>query len=236
MAAPCWPLAEELRFSPPPRSPAPSARCRSSPPPSLLAPDSTASDGAGSARTLYVIMAVIGVLIVLGVLARPRSRPPLRRPRRRRGAAPHPRRRLGPGPRRRRARRPRAGPLRRRHRLHREDHRGRGLGRRQRPDHDPGRRPAVALALRVPGRRGDAPTASPPTRPTATTSWSSRSTPPINLDDQLDRRPASLVGPGARTRRRRRARDQQRDLLHRRLRPAPSRAPRPGSPVPATRR
>ena len=36
---------------------------------SLLAPDSTASDSAGSARTMYVIMAVIGVLIVLGVLA-----------------------------------------------------------------------------------------------------------------------------------------------------------------------
>ena len=36
---------------------------------SLLAPDSTASDSAGSARTIYVIMAVIGVLIVIGVLA-----------------------------------------------------------------------------------------------------------------------------------------------------------------------
>ena len=34
----------------------------------LLAPDSTASDGAGSARTLYVIMAVLAVLIVIGVL------------------------------------------------------------------------------------------------------------------------------------------------------------------------
>lgn len=34
----------------------------------LLAPDSTASDGAGSARTLYVIMAVVAALIVIGVL------------------------------------------------------------------------------------------------------------------------------------------------------------------------
>lgn len=34
----------------------------------LLAPDSTASDGAGSARTLYVIMAVVATLIVIGVL------------------------------------------------------------------------------------------------------------------------------------------------------------------------
>jgi cytochrome c oxidase subunit 2 len=35
---------------------------------SLLAPDSSASEGAGSARTMYVIMAVLGVAIVLGVL------------------------------------------------------------------------------------------------------------------------------------------------------------------------
>ena len=35
----------------------------------LLAPDSTASDGAGSARTLYIIMAVLAVLIVVGILA-----------------------------------------------------------------------------------------------------------------------------------------------------------------------
>lgn len=35
---------------------------------SLLAPDPAGSDGAGSARTMYVIMAVLGVLIVLGVL------------------------------------------------------------------------------------------------------------------------------------------------------------------------
>lgn len=34
----------------------------------ILAPDSTASDGAGSARTLYIVMAVIGVLVVLAVL------------------------------------------------------------------------------------------------------------------------------------------------------------------------
>ena len=34
----------------------------------LLAPDSTASDGAGSARTLYVIMAVLAALVVIGVL------------------------------------------------------------------------------------------------------------------------------------------------------------------------
>ena len=34
----------------------------------LLAPGSTASDGAGSARTLYIIMAVLAVLIVIGVL------------------------------------------------------------------------------------------------------------------------------------------------------------------------
>ncbi len=34
----------------------------------LLAPDSAASDGAGSARTLYVIMAVVAALIVIGVL------------------------------------------------------------------------------------------------------------------------------------------------------------------------
>ena len=34
----------------------------------LLAPDSSASDGAGSARTLYVIMAVLAVLVVIGVL------------------------------------------------------------------------------------------------------------------------------------------------------------------------
>ena len=33
----------------------------------LLAPDSTASDGAGSARTLYVIMAILAVLIVIVV-------------------------------------------------------------------------------------------------------------------------------------------------------------------------
>jgi cytochrome c oxidase subunit 2 len=35
----------------------------------LLAPDSAASEGANSARTMYVIMAVLGVLIVIGVLA-----------------------------------------------------------------------------------------------------------------------------------------------------------------------
>lgn len=35
----------------------------------LLAPDSAASDGAGSARTLYIIMAVLAVLIVVAVLA-----------------------------------------------------------------------------------------------------------------------------------------------------------------------
>ncbi|MFN8113486.1 MAG: cytochrome c oxidase subunit II [Solirubrobacterales bacterium] len=34
----------------------------------LLAPDSAASDGAGAARTLYVIMAVLAALIVIGVL------------------------------------------------------------------------------------------------------------------------------------------------------------------------
>lgn len=34
----------------------------------LLAPDSAASDGAGSARTLYVIMAIVAALIVVGVL------------------------------------------------------------------------------------------------------------------------------------------------------------------------
>lgn len=34
----------------------------------LLAPDSAASDGAGSARTLYVIMAVVAALIVIAVL------------------------------------------------------------------------------------------------------------------------------------------------------------------------
>ncbi len=34
----------------------------------LLAPDSAASDGAGSARTLYVIMAVVATLIVIAVL------------------------------------------------------------------------------------------------------------------------------------------------------------------------
>jgi cytochrome c oxidase subunit 2 len=35
----------------------------------LLAPDSTASDGAGSARTLYVIMAILAALIVIVVFA-----------------------------------------------------------------------------------------------------------------------------------------------------------------------
>ena len=35
----------------------------------LLAPDSTASDGAGSARTLYVIMAILAALIVIAVFA-----------------------------------------------------------------------------------------------------------------------------------------------------------------------
>ena len=35
----------------------------------LLAPDSTASDGAGSARTLYVIMAILAGLIVIAVFA-----------------------------------------------------------------------------------------------------------------------------------------------------------------------
>ena len=35
----------------------------------LLAPDSTASDGAGSARTLYVIMAIVAALIVIVVFA-----------------------------------------------------------------------------------------------------------------------------------------------------------------------
>jgi cytochrome c oxidase subunit 2 len=34
----------------------------------LLAPDSAASDGAGSARTLYVIMAILAALIAIGVL------------------------------------------------------------------------------------------------------------------------------------------------------------------------
>jgi cytochrome c oxidase subunit II len=34
----------------------------------VLAPDSTASDGIGSARTLYVVMAVVAVLLVLAVL------------------------------------------------------------------------------------------------------------------------------------------------------------------------
>jgi cytochrome c oxidase subunit II len=34
----------------------------------LLAPESSAADGAGSARTLYVIMAVLAVLVVIGVL------------------------------------------------------------------------------------------------------------------------------------------------------------------------
>jgi cytochrome c oxidase subunit II len=35
---------------------------------SLLAPDPTASDGVGHARTLYIVMAIIGVLVVLGIL------------------------------------------------------------------------------------------------------------------------------------------------------------------------
>ena len=43
----------------------------------LLAPDSTASDGAGSARTLYIIMAVLAVLIIVGVLALMGNRPAL---------------------------------------------------------------------------------------------------------------------------------------------------------------
>ena len=132
MAAPCWPPVEELAFfSAAASRPAPSPRSPQLAAASLLAPDSAASDGAGSARTLYIVMAIIGVLIVVGVLGRPDARPAAPRgpPTSRRRAARAEPARSRPASGSASGRSPR--PLRRRHHLHRQDDRGR-RGRRSR--------------------------------------------------------------------------------------------------------
>ena len=179
----------------------------------LLAPDSAASDGAGSARTLYVIMAVVATLIVIAVLGG------IARALRSRSVAAE-------GDDARRTRGTRSVQLRV----------GAGLGvfavvlfvvgiiftgkatevdaSAQRPDHDRRRRPAVGLALHLPGRRSvpgrlqrrsglQLPGARRPGRH------------PDQPRDLLHRRPPPLVGAGARARRRRGAGRHQRGLLHR---------------------